>query len=47
MQQLQLYVAKPHLHPYTRCREVKATIQDDIVAETNFNSGAFKKGVTS
>lgn len=47
MQQLQLYVAKPYLHPHTRCREVKATIQDDIVAKTNFNSGASKKGVTS
>jgi hypothetical protein len=45
-QQLQLYVAKPYLHPHTRCREVKATIQDDTVAKINFNSDTFKKGVT-
>jgi hypothetical protein len=38
MQQLRLHLAKPHLHPHTRRRESKATIEGEAEAETNFNA---------
>jgi hypothetical protein len=46
MQQLRLHFAKPHLHPHTRRRESKATIEGEAEAETNFNVTPSRKGVT-
>uniref|UniRef100_A0A804PFQ0 Transposase Tnp1/En/Spm-like domain-containing protein n=1 Tax=Zea mays TaxID=4577 RepID=A0A804PFQ0_MAIZE len=45
MQQLRLHLAKPHLHPHTRRRESKATIEG--LGRDKLQCDAFRKGVTS
>jgi|UPI000221F04F hypothetical protein len=44
MQQLRHHLAKPHLHPHTRHRESKATIEGEAEAETQTSMRRLQEG---